>query len=214
MNVLNKTNHILLIAGAFLLMFLAFPLSAQDNVKIPTTENSAKTDSRFALKTNLLGIPILDPNVEFEWMFVDRWSLALEWQGAWYAKDYPHKVYRISTVIPEARFWAIYKERWHGMYVGLFGGAGRYDLCNGKKGHKGELAMGGLSVGYMWPLNPDISLDTSIGLGYMRTQDKIYTPFDGHFLYQYTKRINYFGPLRLKVSLVWRIPSKKHKSVK
>lgn len=160
-----------------------------------------------ALKTNLLDYAILMPNLEIEWMFVNRWSAALEYQVAWYAKESPRKVYRIATLMPEVRFWAINRAKWHGMYVGIFGGVGMYDLYKGEKGHEGEGAMGGVSVGYMFPISKHLSLDAGIGVGYLRIRDKEYIPADGHYLYQLTKNINYIGPLRLKLSLVWRLKS-------
>lgn len=170
-------------------------------------ERTGRPDSRLAVKTNMLYYAILMPNGEIEWMFKDRWSAALEIQGAWYAKESsPRKVYRIATIMPEVRYWVIERKRWHGMYVGIFGGAGMYDLANDKKGHEGEGYMAGVSVGYMWPIARHLSLEAGIGLGYMRIRDKEYLPIDGHFLYQFTRNINYFGPLRLKLSLVWRIP--------
>ena len=165
-----------------------------------------KKDSRFALKTNLVAYGVLMPNLEIEWKFADRWSVALEGQRAWYSKENPHKVYRLATVIPEVRFWPIERTRWNGMYVGAFGGTGLYDLSNGGTGHEGEGWMVGVSAGYMWPISNHLSLDAGIGLGFLRAEDKEYKPLDGHFLYQLTKNINYFGPLRLKLSLVWRIP--------
>lgn len=170
----------------------------------PELMKEEKGDSRFALKTNLLGYAILMPNIELEYKFANRWSAALEWQGAWYSKTPPHKVYRVTTVIPEVRYWAIERSRWHGMYVGAFAGWGMYDLCDGKKGHEGEGYLGGLSVGYMWPVGKHLSLDAAIGVGYMHTRDKVYLPENGHYLYQLTKNFNYFGPLRAKLSLVWR----------
>lgn len=161
------------------------------------------------LKTNLLYYAVLMPSIEAEWKFADRWSGALEVQGAWYAKNPPHKVYRIATVIPEARYWVINRSRWHGMYVGAFVGAGLYDLSNGKKkGHEGEGFMAGVSAGYMWPISKHLSLDAGIGVGYLNARDKEYTPADGHFLYQLSKNISYIGPLRLKLSLVWHFQSK------
>lgn len=187
------------------------PVEVSEPVLAPSV---VRPDSRFALKTNLLGYAVLMPNLEVEWMFVDRWSLALEGQGAWYAKNEPHKVYRLATLTPEIRFWALDRGRWHGMYVGLFGGAGLYDLSNGKKGHEGEGWMAGVSAGYMWPISKHLSLDAGIGVGYMHARDKVYEPRDGHFLYQMTKNVNYFGPLRAKLSLVWRIPSYKKQTVK
>lgn len=169
-------------------------------------EKSSRGDSNFALKTNLLYYCILMPNVEIEWKFAKRWSAALEYQCAWWSKTPPHKVYRVATVMPEVRFWTIERSRWHGMYVGLFGGLGLYDLSKGKNGHEGEGGLVGISAGYMWPISKYLSLDAGLGVGYMRLRDKEYTPLDGHYLYQQTKNINYFGPLRLRLSLVWRIP--------
>lgn len=171
---------------------------------VPTLPVATAGPDRFVLKTNLLYYAALMPNVEVEWMFADRWSAALEFQSAWYGKNWPHKAYRLATVMPEVRFWAIDRSRWHGMYVGVFAGAGLYDLSDKKKGHRGEGFLAGLSVGYMWPISNRLSLDAGIGAGYMHARDKVYAPIDGHFLYQYTKDINYFGPLRLKLSLVWR----------
>lgn len=168
----------------------------------------AVTDSPFALKTNMLGYAVLMPNIEAEWKFAERWSLALEVQGAWWSKSSPRKVYRLAMVTPEVRFWAINHSQWHGLYVGAFGGLGLYDLHRSmnKRGHEGEGVMAGLSVGYMWPISKHLSLDAGVGFGYMRARDKVYTPLGGHFLYQYTKNVDYVGPLRLKLSLVWRIP--------
>ncbi len=177
-----------------------------DNSDISGNHTAIHTDSRFALKTNLLAYALILPNVEGEWKFADRWSAALEFQGMWIGKKTPHKVYKIAMITPEVRFWAINRARWHGMYVGVFGAPGLYDFHNGRDGHQGEGFITGLSLGYMWPVGEHLSLEAGIGAGYMRLRDKVYTPLDGHYLYQLTKNINYFGPLRVKLSLVWRIP--------
>ncbi|MDE7427168.1 MAG: DUF3575 domain-containing protein [Muribaculaceae bacterium] len=185
------------------------PRASAEAVAGDLTESSQKRSFLpLALKTNMLYYAALMPNLEVEWHFRDRWSVALEGQSAWYAKENPHKVYRLATVMPELRYWVINRSRFHGMYVGVFGGAAWYDLCNGKKGHEGEGGLGGVSVGYMWPISKYLSLEAGIGVGYMRLRDKVYVPMDGHYLYQLTKNINYFGPLRVKFSLVWRLPGK------
>ena len=46
--------------------------------------------------------------------------------------------------------------------------------------------------------------DAGIGAGYMYTRYKDYLPLDGHHIYQHTKSMNYFGPLKLKFSIAWR----------
>lgn len=159
---------------------------------------------RFALKTNLLYYIALAPNLELEWRINHRWSLLVEGNVAWWHRDSRHKYYEVAMISSEARYWLPRGTVWHGMYVGAFGGYTWYDLENGDKGYRGEGELAGLSFGYMWPVSRCISFEAGLGAGYMRTRYKEYVPFDGHYLYQRTKNMNYFGPLKLKFSLVWR----------
>lgn len=159
---------------------------------------------RFALKTNLLYDVLLMPNLELQWRINPLWSVALEANVAWWKNDAKHKYYQIMMFSPEVRRFVIPRGEWHGMYVGAFVGGGKYDLENGGTGYKGEGGMAGLSVGYMWPVSRTLSLEAGLGLGYMYTRYKEYVPHDGHYLYQRTKNMNYFGPLKVKFALAWR----------
>lgn len=159
---------------------------------------------RFALKTNMLYYAALMPNIELEWRINPSWSLLLEGNLAWYKNDSKHKYYQILMVSPEARYWLPRGTVWHGMYVGGFLGGGKYDLENGRRGYNGEGGFAGVSFGYMWPISRCLSLEAGIGAGYMFTRYKEYIPFDGHYLYQRTKDLNYFGPLKLKFAIAWR----------
>ncbi|MDE5567089.1 MAG: DUF3575 domain-containing protein [Muribaculaceae bacterium] len=158
----------------------------------------------FALKTNVIYDVLLMPNLEFEWLFNDKWSVALEADVAWWSNDSRHKYYQLFMVSPEVRRWFRTPEPWHGMYVGVFAGAGKYDLENGGTGYKGEGGMAGVSFGYMWPISRCFSLEAAVGAGYMYTRYKEYIPYDDHYLYQRTKSLNYFGPLKLKFAVAWR----------
>lgn len=158
----------------------------------------------FALKTNIIYDALLMPNLEFEWLFNDRWSVALEADVAWWSNDSRHKYYQLFMVSPEVRRWFRTRGPWHGMYVGVFAGGGKYDLENGDKGYHGEGGMAGVSFGYMWPITRCLSLEAAVGAGYLYTRYKEYIPYDGHYLYQRTKSLNYFGPLKLKFSIAWR----------
>ena len=53
-------------------------------------------------------------------------------------------------------------------------------------------------------LRPQIEA-AGIGIGYMHSEYEEYLPIDGHYVYQQTSRMNYFGPLKLKFALVWRL---------
>ncbi|MDE5842766.1 MAG: DUF3575 domain-containing protein [Muribaculaceae bacterium] len=158
---------------------------------------------RFALKTNLLYDAILMPNIEFEWLINKKWSVSLEGDVAWWKFSF-ERIYRLAVISPEVRYHIRPKSDWRGMYVGLFAGGGLYQLENGGPGYRGEGGMAGVSFGYMWPIGKYLSLDAEIGAGYMGTRYKVYENRDSHKLYMRTKTLNYFGPLKLKLSIAWR----------
>lgn len=160
---------------------------------------------RIAIKSNLLYDAALMPNLEVEWRVNDKWSVALEGGVAWWGKYSNNKSYRLAMVSPEVKRWFRTRGPWHGLYMGLFIGGGLYDFQNGSPGYRGEGVMSGLSVGYMWPLNRCLSLEAAFGAGYLFTRYKEYHPSDGHHVYQRTRDINYFGPLKVKLSIVWRL---------
>lgn len=159
---------------------------------------------RFALKTNLLYYAALMPNLELQWRINKLYTLSIEGNIAWWDKASGHKYYQLAMISPEVRRWIRPRGEWHGMYVGVFGGGSWYDLENGYKGYRGEAGMAGLSFGYMWSIGRAISLEAGLGVGYMYTQYKEYIPYDGHYLYQRTKDMNYFGPLKVKFVFSWR----------
>lgn len=160
---------------------------------------------RLAIKTNLLYDAALLPNLEVEWRVNDKWSVALEGGVAWWGRYSRDRSYRLALVQPEVRRWLRTRAPWHGFYVGAFVGGGLYDFLKDRPGYRGEGAMAGLSAGYMWPVSRCLSLEAAIGAGYLFTRYKEYIPMDGHHVYQRTKDINYFGPLKVKFSLVWRL---------
>lgn len=189
----------------------SFAVAAHSDTPDPITVQADDVTSfrpvhRLAVKTNLLYDAVLLPDVEVEWRFNDHWSVALEGDLAWWGKYKNDKSYRLAMISPEVKYWIRPRAPWNGFYVGLFGGCGLYDLeRHNRNGYRGEGVMGGLSVGYMWPLNRCLSLEAAIGGGYLYTRYKEYKPLDGHHVYQRTKIINYFGPLKVKLSLVWRL---------
>lgn len=162
---------------------------------------------RLAIKTNLLYDAILMPSLEVEYRFNDRWTVNAEGDVAWWHNDPKHKYYQVMILSGEGRYWfKHYNNRpWHGFYVGAFGGGGKYDLENGNRGYKGTGYMAGISTGFMFPVGRNISFEAGLGVGYLTTKYEEYLPFEGHYVYQQTSRTGYFGPLKLKFALVWRL---------
>lgn len=159
---------------------------------------------RMALKSNLIYDVVLMPSLEVEYRFNDKWSIMLEGDMAWWKNTHKDKYYQLATISPEGRYWFKTKKTWHGHFVDVFGGFTWYDLENGNRGYKGEAQMAGLTYGYMFPITRVLSFEASVGVGYLHTKYQEYLPIDGHFVYQQTSNMNYFGPLKLKFSLVWR----------
>lgn len=162
---------------------------------------------RLAIKTNLLYDAILMPSLEVEYRFNDRWTANAEGDVAWWHNDPKHKYYQVMILSGEGRYWfKHYNNRpWHGFYAGAFFGGGKYDLENGNRGYKGTGYMAGISAGFMFPVSRNISFEAGLGVGYLTTRYEEYLPFEGHYVYQQTSRTGYFGPLKLKFALVWRL---------
>ena len=178
------------------------------------TAKAGKPFHLLALKTNVIFAAALMPNLELEWMFKRNWSWLMEGNLAWWGHYKNQRSLRIAIIDTEVRRWFKTPEPWHGIYVGLFAGGGWYDILKDRPGYYGEGLMAGLSFGYMWPVSRNLSLEAGIGAGYMRTRYKEYEPVDGHHVYQRTKNLNYYGPLKLKFSIVWRFLDKNKIGVK
>lgn len=160
---------------------------------------------RFALKANLLYAAIKMPALELEWRVSKNWSVNLEGDVAWWKQKEAHKCYQLAIVSPEVRrIWLRGSRLQHNMYAGLFVGAGLYDLEDGSKGYRGEGVMAGVSFGYSWSLSDVFSIEAGIGAGWMTAQYKEYIPYEDHHIYMRTSNTSYFGPLKLKLAIVWR----------
>ena len=175
-------------------------------VEISTLKEEEDTRSfnfPFILKSNLIYDAMLAPSLEIEYVINDRWSAGVETSIAWWHNNNKPWFYQIATLIPEVRYRIDARKQGHYHSVGLFGGAGWYDLEYKKTGYQGELWMAGLSYSYSFPINKLLGFEAGAGLGFMSAKYEEYLPQDGHFAYQQTTRTNFFGPLRLKFALVF-----------
>lgn len=169
----------------------------------PAMPEAELPGSRFALKTNLLSAAALFPSVELEWRLGACWTMAVEGNMAWWKRREEHRCYQLAVTTATVRRWFARGSLRRGFYVGAFAGAGLYDFENGRKGYRGEGVLAGLSVGYLWPLGRRLAIEAEGGAGWMTTRYKEYVPYEGHHLYLRTQHMDFFGPLRLKLALVW-----------
>lgn len=177
----------------------------------------------FAVKTNLLFDAVTLFNVEIEVPLTDRWSVASEWIFPWWLYEVRQVAIETGIGFVEGRYWLGNRAalpRMTGWFAGVNFGAGYYDIGLGlDKGFQGELITAGLSGGFAHTINPTgtLRMEYSLGVGYMGTKYRQYDPARSTgedcsekwcLNYRGRGRVDWFGPTRAKVSLVWMINGK------
>ncbi|WP_303204614.1 DUF3575 domain-containing protein [Alistipes finegoldii] len=171
-----------------------------------------------ALKTNLLYDAALIPNLGAEFYVGRGWSVGGSWMYAWWNSDRKHRYWRTYGGELDIRKYfgrRAGEKPLTGHHLGLYGQMLTYDFELGGKGYMGGRPGGtlwdkmhwgvGVEYGYSLPVGRRLNLDFGIGVGYLGGEYREYTPQDGHYLWQRTKKRHWFGPTKAEVSLVWLI---------
>ena len=169
-----------------------------------------------ALKTNMLYDILLVPNVSVEFYLGRNWSVAGGWMHGWWKSDPAHWYWRLYGGDLTLRRWFGHRageKPLTGHHLGVYSQAFTYDFENGGRGYMGgqpggtildrALWSAGIEYGYSLPVARRLNLDFTIGLGWIGGKYHEYLPMDGCYVWQSTSRLDYFGPTRLEVSLVW-----------
>jgi hypothetical protein len=169
----------------------------------------------FAIKTNLLFDLGTAVNIEAEVPIGRRWSVAGEWIFPWWLSKSSQIAVEVGVATLEVRHWLgkdDTRQPLTGWFVGVHGGWGYYDLEWKDKGRQGELWHAGLSGGYAHTINRsgNLRMEYSLGVGYMNSDYTGYVPQkdsngDWHLMRRKEAKLDYFGPTRAKVSLVWML---------
>jgi len=178
----------------------------------PVMEEEKDTFS-LAVKTNLLYDAITALNVEIEVPVGNHWSVMVEDVFPWWetGNKYCLQLWEMGV---EGRYW-FSNNRWHsqklnGHFVGAYVMSGKYDLqwdydlC-----YQGEFWSTGLTYGYTKPIGKYFNLEFSLSLGYLSTGYCHYLPSPDYS--ELVKdpykqgRLGYFGPTKIKVSLVFPV---------
>lgn len=183
----------------------------------------------FALKTNLLFDMATLFNIELEVPIGRRFSVLGEWtfpfwgglgnQGGVAPVPAYSEKYTLQMLSGglELRYWFPRgarldqrAQRWgdynplSGWFVGAYANVGLYDFQFEGDGIQGEFSLSaGVSAGFAHPIGKHLHMEYSLGVGYLQTEYKHYTPMDGHKIYEYDGRYTWIGPTKAKVSLVW-----------
>ena len=176
----------------------------------------------FALKTNLLFDAALMPNIEVELPIgkYNRYSLNGELMFPWWLMDGDKYCLQILMGGLEGRYWLgsrakrMNREALTGHFLGLYAGGGKYDLQWTDNGYQGEFFIAaGISYGYAHRIARNLRLEYNIGVGLLRTDYRHYHARDNYqtLLWQENGKYTWFGPTKVKISLVWLLNRKMKK---
>lgn len=167
----------------------------------PQTETQA-SPYHFALRANLLRWATLTPDLGIEWRINRHVGVLVN--GSWTSWNWDNKNrrYALWEVNPEVRWYLGERKAW---YVGAMFKAGQFNYKLSETGKQGDLMGGGITGGYQLKLNKSLSMDFSLGLGYVNADVEKYKVIEGVRVRQGNETKHWFGPIQAGVTLVWKI---------
>lgn len=175
-------------------------------------EGKGGVPTQVALTSNLLYDALLIPSLGLEATIGEHWSVAAEWQYAWWKDDDRHRYWQTYGGDLAVRRW-LGDTALTGHHLGLYAQMLTYDFELGGKGNQADkwTIGGGLEYGYSLRLTRHLNLDFSLGVGYLTGEYKEYEPQDNHYVWQATKQRHWFGPTKAEISLVWMLGNPFHR---
>lgn len=160
-----------------------------------------------AIYTNMAYDALLIPNIGIDIYVGKGWSVNANWHYGWWKSHPRHWWWRSYGGDLEMRRWFGGHKPLDGHHLGVYGQMFTYDFEAGGRGYLApRWSWGaGLSYGYSLAIKPRLSLDFSLGMGYMGGKYYDYLPDGDCYVWQSTKQRRWFGPTKLEVSLVWLI---------
>lgn len=198
-----------------LVLLTALVLSAVSSHTIVAKERDTEFRPFIAVKTNLVywatALPDFNsytfvPNLEAEYFFCDRWSVAgLGNYAKWGYGD--GKFFGISFWSLEPRWWIWGDGRFNWIYIGIYGQMGDYDVQNGDGGQfgfTGPFWSAGLSFGVTVPFSDRFGVEVGLRAGYRQSEVNGYSYEAPEYFRDYTETDRHWGLTGLKVSFYYR----------
>lgn len=192
----------------------SFDVWTDESTKLPKEPKSFYMN----LRTNMLYDIAAIPDIGAEFYLGKNFSIFADWMYSWWSSNPHHRYWRIYGGTIGARWW--FGDKAHtkpltGHHLGIYGGVVTFDFEWGDKGYMGGVPGGtiwdrclvnsGLEYGYSLPISPHLNIDFSIGLGYLGGRYIKYFPFDNEYYREKEYKLNYFGPTKAEIALIWLI---------
>lgn len=195
--------------------------SFRPSLDLSISAQSLQKKTIFALKSNLLYDAVTALNFEVEVPIGDRWSIMVEDVFPWWNNGNKW-AFQILEIGAEGRYWfkrTPVRDVLSGYFGGLYVMSGKYDLqWKRDLNYQGEYWSTGITAGYSFPIGKFFNLELSASIGYLSSGYRHYQPSQNYEeLIRDPKkqgRIGYFGPTKLKVSLVLPITITTRKGVR
>lgn len=167
----------------------------------------------FALKNNLLYDVALAPNIEVEVPVSKHWSVNAEYKCPWWVNSKKNFCYQLLSGGVEGRYWL--GDRNHnkllmGHFLGVYAEGGIYDFQFSGEGYQSDYYVAsGLTYGYVRKLARHLSLEFSLGMGYLTTNYRRYASFQEQLVHTNSGHYRGLALTKAKISLVWLITSRR-----
>ena len=155
-----------------------------------------------SLRANLLRWATLTPDLGLEWRISP--SVGVMVNGSWTSWTWNDNArrYALWEVMPEVRWYLGEKKAW---YVGAMFKAGEFNYKLSGTGKQGDLMGGGITGGYQLKLTEALSMDFTLGLGYLNADTERYDVIDGVRVRSGNETKHWIGPVNAGVTLVWKL---------
>lgn len=175
-----------------------------------------------SISTNILYDIILIPNIGIDIYLGNNWSVNINGMYGWWDNNHRHRYWRAYGCDMGIRHWIVSasgRKPLTGHHIGVYAQMLTYDIEFGGKGQMAGKPGGnfwdnplfgaGVEYGYSIPMWRRLSIDFSIGIGYLGGKYYEYKPIDGHYVWLNTKKRNWVGPTKAQISLVWLLGNNK-----
>ena len=155
-----------------------------------------------SLRANLLRWATLTSDLGIEWRISP--SVGIMVNGSWTSWTWQDNArrYALWEVMPEVRWYLGEKKAW---YAGAMFKAGQFNYKFSGTGKQGDLLGGGIIGGYQLRLTGALSMDFSLGLGYLNADTEKYDVIDGVRVRGGNETKHWIGPVNAGVTLVWKL---------
>lgn len=174
-----------------------------DSATVPQgVDPSTCSDFSLRLRANLLRWATLTPDIGLELRFRQHYALVVNGSWTTWSWDNKDRRYALREIAPELRY---YIDRDCRGYVGVMYKAGAFNYKFSEFGRQGNILGGGITGGYVLPLNRSLDLDFSLGIGYLHAHYDRYNVIDGVRVRQGKGDKDWWGPIAAGVTLTWKL---------